>query len=224
MIAIICAMDKERQSFIDALTNKNEQLIMGYSFMTGQINGHDTVLVKCGIGKVQAGVVTMLLIEHFHPEVVINSGVAGGFDQSLQELDLVCATKVSAYDVDFTAEGLPLGSLNGEDRFVENDITLKETNGFSLKYGLILSADIFATDRKHLEEIIDKYYQDEEVVAIDMESATIARICSEQNTKWCVIRAISDVIGGTKQVFNYEKFASQAASLSFQLIYQNYFQ
>ena len=49
MIAIICAMDKERQSFIDALANKNEQLIMGYSFMTGQINGHDTVGQSTGV-------------------------------------------------------------------------------------------------------------------------------------------------------------------------------
>ena len=89
---------------------------------------------------------------------------------------------------------------------------------------MILSADTFATDRQALETIINKHYPGEKVIAIDMESATIARICDEQKTPWCVIRAISDVIGGASQVTDYENFVLKAANLSFQIIYQNYFQ
>ncbi len=223
MIAIICAMDKELQYFTEALENMTVHDVFGYHFLEGSINGKRAVIVKCGIGKLQAGIVTMLLIEHFQPTIVINSGVAGGYDKTLKECDIVCATKTSAYDVDFTAEGLPLGSLNGEERFVAQDIQLADVSGFNIRYGLILSADTFATNREHLDNIINTYYSDETVLAIDMESAAVARICEEQKTPWCIIRSISDVIGNPVQVNSYEHFAPIAAQNAFKLIIQNYF-
>ena len=86
MIGIICAMDKELESFKCSLSSQIVYDIMGYKFFTGNINEKEVVLVKSGIGKVSAGIVTLLMIEHFKPTLIINSGIAGGYDKTLKPL------------------------------------------------------------------------------------------------------------------------------------------
>ena len=222
MIGIICAMDKELQYFKNDIQDHKVVKVLNYEFVTGKINSQDIVIVKCGIGKVQSGIVTALMVENFHPTLIINSGIAGGFDKELKVFDIVCATKTGFYDIDFTAENHEFGSLNGENRFVLNDSSINNPCDLNIKYGLILSADLFATDRKRLDDIFNKYYIDEQVLAVDMESASIAKVCYDNNVKCVIIRSISDVVGMESQINSYWEFAAQAASNAYQLIKENY--
>ena len=88
-------------------------------FFTGDINGHDVVLVKSGIGKVSAGIVTLLMIEHFKPELIINSGIAGGYNHQLKPLDIVIGNKVGCYDIDMRMDGTAYGAFSNEDRIIQ---------------------------------------------------------------------------------------------------------
>ena len=107
-----------------------------------------------------------------------------------------------------------------------NSLLLESLNTFTcnlnIKYGLILSSDLFATDRKRLDDIFDTYYKDECILAVDMESASIAKVCFDNDVACTIIRSISDVVGMESQINSYWEFAAQAASNAYQLIKENY--
>ncbi|WP_163115820.1 5'-methylthioadenosine/S-adenosylhomocysteine nucleosidase, partial [Acinetobacter baumannii] len=83
----------------------------GCEIYTGKINGVDVALLKSGIGKVAAAIGTTLLLEHFRPDVVINTGSAGGLDAKLNVGDIVVSTEVRYHDADVTAFGYEPGQM-----------------------------------------------------------------------------------------------------------------
>lgn len=222
MIGIICAMDKELKSFKEVLKNGQTLEIMGFEFCVGNINNKNVVLVKSGIGKVSSGIVTLLMIEHFKPDLIVNSGIAGGYNPELKPLDIVVCNKVGCYDIDMELDGTPYGSITGEKRFIENNFQIDETLGLNLIYGTLMSADQFQGNRNYLDEIFKKYFEEELVMAVDMESYSVASICDKYNIKWCVVRAISDVIGCESQIDSYANFAENAAFNAYKIIMKNF--
>lgn len=220
MIAIICALDKELQFYYESLKEKRTHSIMGYDFIEGLINENKVVIVKSGIGKMAAAVVTTLLIEHFNPNLVINSGIAGGYDKNLKPLDILVVNKVGCYDIDMRLDGIPFGTFDANRRFIENNIQLEKAD--NVYYGLIMSSDTFAGDRNKLDTIFEEYFEETEIMAVDMESYAIADICEKYHINWCIIRAISDVVGTESQIESYAEFATNAAKNAYLLIEKNY--
>ena len=84
-------------------------------------------------------------------------------------------------------------------------------------HGLIITADVFASDRKKVSDIVDAYYHND-VLAIDMESASVAQVCYMNNTPFVNFRVISDVIGEESQISMYYNFAEAAANKSIDAI------
>ena len=197
MIAVICALDKELQFYNESLKEKTTHNIMGYDFIVGFFEQNKIVIVKSGIGKMAAAVVTTLLIEHFKPSIVINSGIAGGYSEKLKPLDIVIVKKVGCYDIDMRLDGLPFGSFT-TNRFYENTISLEGRE--DVYYGLVMSSDTFAGDRAKLDNIFNEFFKDEEILAVDMESYAIADVCEKYNVELFIIRAISDVVGTESQI------------------------
>ena len=76
MIGVICAMAIEAQSFIERLTDCREK-ILNISFWEGKLEEKSVVVTVSGVGKVSAGIATALMIEHYRPSLIINSGIAG---------------------------------------------------------------------------------------------------------------------------------------------------
>ncbi len=93
-IGIIGAMEQEVAILKEQLTNSETHNKAGCTFYTGTLNGADIVLLQSGIGKVAAAVGTAVLLEVFQPDVVLNTGSAGGFDSSLNLGDVVISTEV----------------------------------------------------------------------------------------------------------------------------------
>ena len=110
-IGIIGAMEQE----VALLKQQIEQCVThtygGYHFYSGSINGLEVVLVQSGIGKVAATVATTLLITHFSPDGVINTGSAGGFDPELEVGDVVISSELRHHDVDVTAFNYEIGQV-----------------------------------------------------------------------------------------------------------------
>ncbi|HZH59717.1 MAG TPA: 5'-methylthioadenosine/S-adenosylhomocysteine nucleosidase, partial [Metabacillus sp.] len=73
-IAIIGAMEEEVTILRDKLDNREQQMIAGSEFTTGVYNGADIILLKSGIGKVNAALSTTLLLDRYKPDYVINTG------------------------------------------------------------------------------------------------------------------------------------------------------
>lgn len=99
-IGIIGAMDEEIALLMEKMTNKKEATIANCLFVQGELLGQDVVLLKSGIGKVNAAMATTIMHERYAPSKVINTGSAGGFSKGLEVGDIVISTQVVHHDVD----------------------------------------------------------------------------------------------------------------------------
>ncbi|WP_262365262.1 5'-methylthioadenosine/S-adenosylhomocysteine nucleosidase, partial [Vibrio cholerae] len=113
-IGIIGAMQQEVAILKDLIEDVQEVNQAGCTFYSGQIQGVDVVLLQSGIGKVSAALGTALLISQYAPDVVINTGSAGGFDASLNVGDVVISSEVRHHDADVTAFGYEIGQMAGQ--------------------------------------------------------------------------------------------------------------
>ena len=77
-IAILAAMDKEMALLEHIIEDPRPAEAEGVKSVIGRIGEHEVLLARCGIGKVNAALNTYRVIRTFAPELVINSGVAGG--------------------------------------------------------------------------------------------------------------------------------------------------
>lgn len=105
MIGIIGAMDIEVNYFKEIMVNPQVATVSGIEFYSGIIGKHQVVVAKCGIGKVFAAICAEAMILNYHPEVIINTGAAGGLSPQLRITDIAVATAVVQHDMDTS----PLG-------------------------------------------------------------------------------------------------------------------
>ena len=112
-VGIIGAMDEEVEILKQALQNREDHTIAGYELFTGQMHGVEVVLLKSGIGKVNAAIGTTLMLQTFQPTCVINTGSAGGFAAELEVGDVVISSEVRHHDVDVTIFGYEHGQVPG---------------------------------------------------------------------------------------------------------------
>ena len=153
-VGIIGAMDEEVEILKNTLTHRQDHAIAGYDFYTGTLNDVDVVLLKSGIGKVNAAISTALLLHAFKPDCVINTGSAGGFDPALKVGDVVISTEVRHHDVDVTVFGYEHGQVPGSPAAFEPDPLLAEVAQVSVDQldelntarGLIATGDSFMND------------------------------------------------------------------------------
>lgn len=216
-VGVIGAMEQE----VTLLREKIEdcQILSrgGCEIYTGTINGVDVALLKSGIGKVAAAIGTTLLLEHFRPDVVINTGSAGGLDSRLNVGDIVVSTEVRYHDADVTAFGYEPGQMaQCPPAFIAAPklISIAEECIESLKLnavrGLICSGDAFINGAEPLARIRRTF---PDVAAVEMESTAIGHVCHQFDTPFVVVRAISDVADKESHL-SFDEFLSVAAEQS----------
>lgn len=210
---IIVAMEKEITFLKEKVFSFSTKKIAEINFYEGKINNQKIVFATSGIGKVNAAVTAMLLIEHYHPDVIINTGIAGGYERFLKPFDIVLAKRVVYADVDMTCEAagsLPRGQIEGFPPYFSPNIELITNNHY--KIGTILTGDQFVYDYEKTSLLVNDFYPQYDVLAFDMESAAIAQVCTITKTKYLIMRIISDVIGTTSSL-EYQAFSTKAAKM-----------
>ncbi|PJC86219.1 5'-methylthioadenosine/S-adenosylhomocysteine nucleosidase [Vibrio sp. HA2012] len=221
-IGIIGAMELEVATLRKTMTDCSEELKGGCTFYTGQLNGVDVVLLKSGIGKVSSAVGTTLLLEIYQPDVVINTGSAGGFDQSLNLGDVVISTEVRHHDADVTAFGYEIGQMAGQPAAFISDrhlITvaekaLQQMNNKHAVHGLICTGDQFINSDERKSFILQNFPS---VIAVDMEAVAIAQTCHQFGVPFVVVRAISDVADKASPM-SFDEFLPLAAQSSSEMV------
>lgn len=210
---IIVAMNKEVTMLKEKITILKEHKICNLTFLEGTYNNCKVILTTAGIGKVNAGITTILMIEHFNPDLIINTGIAGGYKKSLNPLDIIVADKVLYSDVDMTSEaagGYPFGQIEGLPEYFTPSIEYI-INKENLHFGTILTGDQFVVNYEKFDKLVNQYFPTYNVIGCDMESGSISQVCTLNNIKFLIVRAISDIIGSTSP-FDYNKFSSEAAN------------
>lgn len=220
-IGIIGAMDLE----IEKLTTQemaSEEIVeaAGMRFHVGKLGGTDVVIVKSGVGKVNAAICAQILIDRFGVTHLLNTGIAGSLDHRINIGDIVVSTDAVYHDVDVTAFGyepgvIPqMGTPNGLKSFPA-DPTLRSAAisacreaapGIGIFEGRVVSGDQFicTADQKH--RIVDTFH----ALCTEMEGTAIAHTAFVNGIPFVILRAISDKADEEADV-TYETFEHQAA-------------
>ena len=223
-IAILGAMDEEITLIRASLENCQEKNFNHLTAYIGKLGEVEVALIKCGIGKVAASVSTSVVIHHFAPDYVINTGSAGGFSSHLNIGDIVIATELRHHDADLTHFGYELGQTAGMPAYFECDKSLLEhaasaaTNlqDVQVQQGLICTGDSFVGSDESAALIRQNFPS---VCAVEMEGVAIAQSCHLLGTPFLVVRSLSDIAGKTSTV-SFETYLSQAAKNSAMLVMQ----
>ena len=222
MIGIIGAMDIEVDGFVSQMTNVCTEKYAFFKFTTGKISGNDVVVVMCGIGKVSAAICTQLMIDKYKPEIIINTGVAGGLDKRLSIADIAIASDVVEHDIDTTIFGDPKGYITNlmlvkipvekqiSDALAES---AKKIDSTVVVCGTVASGDQFISTPYQKNQITDEF----DAIAAEMEGGAVGHVCYANDVKFGVIRAISDNASGDA-LTDYESFKLAAANKTISIV------
>ena len=214
-IAIIAAMSKELNLLLPLIENHSTVSINDYTFHTGRIAGHEVVALQSGIGKVNAAVATLTLIDSFHPSLVINTGVAGGTGGA-RVLDVVIPDRIAYHDV-WCGPGTIPGEAAGCPLYFECPLPAGLVESLGARRGVLASGDIFVSRPEEVEHILALY---PDAVAVDMESAAIAQVCHIKNVPFVCIRVVSDTPGAADNIAQYDNFWDDAPRSTFDTLTQ----
>lgn len=212
-IAIIAAMSKELALLLPMIDSSATVTANGITFHTGRIGRHEIIAAECGIGKVNAAIGALTLIDCFHPDLVINTGVAGGTG-SASILDVVIADRIAYHDV-WCGPGTQPGHAAGCPPCFTCPLPDDVFAGLGARRGLVASGDIFVSRPEEVSRILSVW---PDAVAVDMESAAIAHVCHVKNVPFVCIRVISDTPGSADNISQYENFWSDAPEHTFAVL------
>ena len=208
-VGIIFAMEEELEELLKYLKIEKEYTIFDLSFYEGIINGVYCVMVRSGVGKVNAARATQILIDNIKVDYIFNIGVAGGISKSLKVGDIIIGEKLVQHDFDITAFNHDKGYIPEIGVYIQVDDylfrlannVLKSDDKINVVSGVISSGDIFCTEIKMGQKINSKF----NALCVEMEGASVAQICYLNHIPFLVLRSISDT-PNNDNVITYEEF------------------
>jgi len=200
MIGIIAAMENEVRDIKSVMEDSIKIIHGGMTFIKGKIHQKEIVVVKSGVGKVNAAICTQILIDLFKAKAIINVGVAGAIDPDLEVGDIVISEDSCQYDMDARAFGHPWGEIPNMDiTFFKADQTLitlaeKAASGLNAPYrlGRVMTADL-GVDSNELKEKIRAEFGG---LCVEMEGAAVGQVAFINQVPYLIIRSISDKADG----------------------------
>lgn len=216
-IGILVAMDKELSLLLSIMPNYEAVTIGKNSYYKGKISDHDIIVGKCGIGKVNSAVNTYRIIETVNPDIIINTGVAGGASAKMKIGNILVADSIAYHDV-WCGPGTIYGAADGYSPFFapyKQAIEKIDLSDPTIKTGLICSGDKFIHSVEEIKEIKSHF---PDVMAVDMESASIAQVCEMEKKPVIIIRVMSDTPGEGDNVEQYSDFWDTAPVKTFECV------
>ncbi len=222
-IGIIGAMDLEVDGLKAQLENKKEITKANMIFCEGTLNDADVVVVKCGIGKVNAGMCVQILADLFEVTHVINTGVAGSLNADLDIGDILISTDAIYHDMDVTVFGYAPGQVPGtpEASFTADaamaqlalDCCRKVNPDITCRSGRVVTGDQFISSKEVKERLISNFGG----FCAEMEGAAIAHAATLNELPFVIIRAISDKADDSAEM-DYPTFEREAAKHCMKLV------
>lgn len=214
MILIVAAMDEEYYELEKLMDQAHKQVINNVTHAVGLLEGKEVVLMLSGIGKVNASMNVMSIINKYDIDFIINIGSAGGIkDLGLSQLDLVLATKVCQHDIDLHEFGHSYGALPDMPVYYKSaldEMMIEQIRLLNIPYqtGCIASGDQFISERKKVAFILEHF---DEVCAMDMEAGAIAQVAYTHQIPFIIIRSISDIIDEDDSNLQFKEYIVKAS-------------
>ncbi len=223
LIGIIGAMEEEVLTLKDKMEIREVRSVASLDFFSGVFKNMEVVVVQGGIGKVNAAVCTQILIDIFHVDAVINTGVAGALHPDLEIGDIVISSEAVQHDFDASGFGYEVGEIprmdqsyfKSDEHLVKiakkaSDVLNSDINVFVER---IVSGDQFIAHPDRKTEIMEKF----KGYCTEMEGAAIAHVCYLNKVPCVIIRSISDKADDSAEV-NFAEFTKMAALNACKLI------
>ncbi len=222
-IGIIGAMDCEINKLKSKLQNLQEIKKGKLLINTGILHGHNVIVVKSGVGKVNAALCTQYIIDKFEPDYIINTGIAGGIAFGLGVGDLVIGSELVQHDFDVSAIGYARGYMctgvnpdkptvfYSDKKLIKKyeEAVKKSISLVKVHTGVIASGDVFVSDNNRKKEIHDIF----NATAVEMEGAAIAQTASKNEIPFLIVRARSD-LADDNAATDHEFVETEIAALS----------
>lgn len=223
MLGIIGAMDEEVAKLKDAMTDVTVKKLASMEFYEGKLNGTEAVVVRAGVGKVNAACCTQTMIDHFPVSCVINTGIAGSLQARIDIGDIVLATDAVEHDVDAAVFGYAPGQIPGmEVHAFTADEELRKTAKESCEKvnpdihvyeGRVVTGDQFISSKEKKSRLVDTF----DGCCTEMEGAAIAHAAYLNGIPFLIVRAISDKADDSAQM-DYPAFEAKAIEHSVRLM------
>lgn len=198
MIGFVVAMEKEARHFLEEAKIKKEKTIAMKRVVLGEFKGYEFVLIVGGIGKVNAGFATQLLIDKFEPDMIINFGTAGGKDPETQHVgDVALIDKACQFDFDLSEiDNVSVGYLQ------DYDTTYFKTSYKKYKGNKFVISRLATGDRFTFKEWAIEDQKKLGATVIDMEGGAIAQVAYSNGVDYYLLKVLTDVEGsGEESIF-----------------------
>lgn len=223
VIGIIGAMEEEVAALKEAMEIQEIVEKASMTFCKGVLCGKDVVVVRSGIGKVNAGICAQILADRFEADVLINTGIAGSLNAAIDIGDMVISTDAVHHDMDATIFGDEIGQVPRMDvRFFPADMELvakakaaneKANPDIKTFTGRVATGDQFVASKEVKERIVSNFG----AYCTEMEGVGIAHAAYLNNISYVIIRAISDKADNSATM-DYPEFEKQAIVHSVRLV------
>ena len=223
MIGLIGAMQLEIQQLEQQMTERRETRVGMNTYVSGKLYGREAVLAVCGPGKVNAALCAQGMILSFHPEWVLNLGVAGSGEPGVDVGDMVIATAAVQHDMDTSPIGDPVGFISkvglvelpcDEGLRAALRKAAQTLRDVKLHEGIIATGDQFINSA----EVRGRIHALFRAKAVEMEGAAVAHACYVHGVPCGVLRSVSDSADGSSHM-DYPAFAAMAAAHSQQVVH-----
>lgn len=233
-IALVSALHEELAAVLDLMPDEQQQLVGGRTFWCGHLHGHDVVAVLSGIGKVAAATTATVLIERFHAQRIVFTGVAGGLAPGVRVGDVVVARHFLQHDMDASpifprheVPGYGRSSFDADARLTSQLVLASERVARTLPgqlgaevlqafgmdaprchQGLLISGDRFVSTTAESQALRAAL---PDALAVEMEGAAFAQVCHDYGVPLAVVRTISDRADDDAHV-DFPRFLREVAS------------
>lgn len=223
MLGIIGAMDSEVAELKKLMTEVTVTKVASMEFYKGKLNGAEAVVVRAGVGKVNAACCTQALIDHFPISCVINTGIAGSLQAEINIGDIVLATDALEHDMEACVFGYPLGQIPGMDtlsfpaderlRQIAKESCKKVNPDIQVYEGRVVTGDQFISGKEKKRWLVDNF----DGWCTEMEGAAIAHVAYLNEIPFLIVRAISDKADDSAEM-DYSTFEAKAIEHSVRLM------
>ena len=214
-LGIIGAMDLEVETLLQAMEDRKSTAIAGSEFYEGTLKGLPAVVVRCGVGKVNAALCAQILCSCCHVTHLVNTGIAGSLSAALDIGDLLVSRDAMYHDFDCVHFGYPFGKVPGMDvtAFPADETMIRYASAAAetvhpghVTVGRVATGDQFVADKTVKEQIIANTGG----LCTEMEGAAIAQTAYRNGVPFVILRAISDKADDSAQM-DYPTFERIAA-------------
>lgn len=215
MLGIIGAMAEEVAQLKEIMEAVEVIAAAGMDFYRGKIGGKDVVVVRSGVSKVNAAVCAQILVDRFQVDAIVNTGIAGSLQASIDIGDIVLSRDAVQHDVDAAAFGYRPGQIPQMDVFsfqadehlirVAEECCRRVNPDIGVHIGRVVTGDQFISDKEKKRWIAETF----EASCTEMEGAAIAQTAYLNGIPFLIVRSISDKADDSAQM-DYDEFERRA--------------